>query len=60
MPSHVVQISEVINRVNDGWGFQGYEVKLPHGGVTGFIYARDEAISRARAEWPLAHDDLSE
>jgi hypothetical protein len=53
------QLSEVVRRVEDGWGFQGWEIDLPDGGISGFIYARDEAISRARMEWPLFTDDLS-
>jgi hypothetical protein len=53
------QISEVVHRVTDGWGFQGYLVDLPSGAQSGFIFARDEAISKARMEWPLFDDDLS-
>ena len=53
------QISEVVHRITDGWGFQGYLVDLPEGGQSGFIFARDEAICRARMEWPLFEDDLS-
>lgn len=53
------QLSEVVHRVKDGWGFQGYVVDLPYGGKSGFIFMRDEAISKARMEWPLFEDDLS-
>jgi hypothetical protein len=55
----VMGISEVIRREDLGWGFPGYVVDLPSGGVSGYIASRDEAISRARMEWPLAEDDLS-
>jgi hypothetical protein len=56
----VIELSDCIEKVSDGWGVQGYLVKLPGGGTSGFIYARDEAIFRARMEWPLAIDDCSD
>lgn len=52
-------ISEVVEKISDGWGFQGWTVALPGGGTSGFYSQRAEAISRARMEWPFHEDDLS-
>jgi hypothetical protein len=53
-----INLSDCVYRVSDGWGCQGYQVHLRAGGISGFIYNRDEAHQYARMEWPLANDDL--
>lgn len=55
----VTELSQVIHKEDLGWEMHGYVVELQAGGWSGYIPTRDEAISRARMEWPMATDDLS-